>query len=230
MGTSGNSLQRSEVQRMEAYFGQTTPRSLVLLFLVAAFAMVAVRSLRYQGLQRKVHPSAQAIKLQKFWVSPESWLHVRSKNWEGGLAKGGDQRCLQELRRRWRRIRSQQYLGDRSRDKQLQTPAVSHGLEPGGSCPVPCPYIPSGGYSMFTLQGSPCLTNERFKRSEFSGLLQQLKVGPVWYRRASIRLSSRTSNRPTYSILIVASMDLPSCTSSHPLRYSLSFHIEIDTT
>ena len=105
MGTSGNSLQRSEVQRMEAYFGQTTPRSLVLLFLVAAFAMVAVRSLRYQGLQRKVHPSAQAIKLQKFWVSPESWLHVRSKNWEGGLAKGGDQRCLQELRRRWRRIR-----------------------------------------------------------------------------------------------------------------------------
>ena len=114
---------------MEAYFGQKTPRSLVLLFLVAAFAMVAVRSLRYQGLQRKVHPSALAIKLQKFWVSPESWLHVRSKNWEGGLAKGGDQRCLQELRRRWRRIRSQQYLGDRSRDKQPQTPAVSHGLD-----------------------------------------------------------------------------------------------------
>ena len=57
MGTSGNSFQHSEVQRMDAYFGQTTPRSLVLLFLEAAFAMVAVRSPKYQGLKRKAHPS-----------------------------------------------------------------------------------------------------------------------------------------------------------------------------
>ena len=111
---------------MEAYFGQTTPHSLVLLFLVAAFAIVAVRSLRYQGLQRKVHPSAQAIKLQEFLgVSGvmatrfvlrigrevgEGWRPARvSKNFEEGGGGSGvsstsaiDQRTNSRKHRRFR--------------------------------------------------------------------------------------------------------------------------------
>ena len=147
-------------------------------------------ALRYQGLQRKCTRVLRRSSFRRFGCLRSFGYTVRSKNWEG-WRRVATSEGLQELRRRWRRIRSQHPIKGQT--------AANTGVFAwaGGSCPVPCPYMPSAGYSIFTLQGSP----SRTKNSKQASFLAYCKNSRSDRYGAGGRASGRLHARQTIQLI-----------------------------